>query len=434
MGRFASVAMTVDQLEPFIVPDARVYHTRWIYFWLFAWLQCSGRFMSLYYESEGLTDAEIGVVFAVGTVSSAVLGPCISTLADSLGTKHGPAARLVCFVAIILFNSVAFALMGIRWAGISRFWVMLVYRIVDMSSVACSLADAITISSVPDRTRYGNERVFGAWSWAIMGVFLGALMEHFEQRVVNVVQPFTAVGICLAVVFAGVPPRKPRANDRGLVRTDVKGVMLLFKSYLSSVSKVTFFLFAVTLAMGMVLVEKLIFLYFRELNASFLVCGLSVVVTVVFEIPLFSYSQKLLKKIGTNGCITLCSVAYIVRVIGYTLVRRGAWVLLFEPLHGVTIALSSTACVEVMASITPPDLAATGQMFLNSVRSLLGSTTGVIVGGYLIQVWGEAVLYRCAAMMVTIGLFAFLAGNGQWRCSGRPLVEFQAFESTGSCG
>ena len=49
---------------------------------------------------------------------------------------------------------------------------------------------------------------------------------------------------------------------------------------------VAFFVYAVTLGYGMTIVENLVFLLFRDLGASYFVCGITVVVTVIFEIPI----------------------------------------------------------------------------------------------------------------------------------------------------
>mmetsp|Transcript_69250 Transcript_69250/g.180037 ORF Transcript_69250/g.180037 Transcript_69250/m.180037 type:complete len:106 (+) Transcript_69250:643-960(+) len=82
-------------------------------------------------------------------------------------------------------------------------------------------------------------------------------------------------------------------------------------------------------------------------------------------------------------------------------------------MHGVTIALWQTASVEVMASITPPSLAATGQSFLSNVRGLFGSALGNLFGGIIIIAnYGEAALYRGAAVLVGMGLLCYLSATG----------------------
>jgi hypothetical protein len=95
----------------------------------------------------------------------------------------------------------------------------------------------------------------------------------------------------------------------------------------------------------MSVVENLIFLYFEFLGGSNTLCGLTVAVTVLFELPIFHYASEVLRWMELPvwmfqwGC-----VAYVVRVIGYSIVpeSRAMWVLVLEPLHGVTIGFVLT--------------------------------------------------------------------------------------------
>ena len=54
------------------------------------------------------------------------------------------------------------------------------------------------------------------------------------------------------------------------------------------------------------------FLFFRDdLKASNFLCGVSVVITVLFELPLFALSERVLSKCGTRGLITVSHLAYV---------------------------------------------------------------------------------------------------------------------------
>ena len=57
-----------------------------------------------------------------------------------------------------------------------------------------------------------------------------------------------------------------------------------------------------------------------------------------FEIPIFHYSDKLLKVLNNHQLMTIACLAYISRVIWYTSFQNPWLVLVVEPLHGVTFA------------------------------------------------------------------------------------------------
>ena len=95
----------------------------------------------------------------------------------------------------------------------------------------------------------------------------------------------------------------------------------------------------------------------QELHASTLLCGLSVVVTVIFELPIFHYAKYLLAKFGTRKMILLGQAAWVVRAVFYANMSVAWTVLLIEPLHGVTFALVWTAATQHVAN---PDISGEG--------------------------------------------------------------------------
>lgn len=171
-----------------------------------------------------------------------------------------------------------------------------------------------------------------------------------------------------------------------------------------------------TLAMGMSIVESLIFLFFEELGGSFTVMGLSVVVTVIFEIPVFHFAPSLLENFGPGRLQQAAAVAYMIRVIGYTLIPEGAmaFVLLLEPLHGITYGCAATSSVDYMARLAPKGYESTAQGLLSGLRGI-GSIVGLSLGGWVDDAYGPKILYRTYASIVAIGLGLFLFTDRQER-------------------
>ena len=57
-------------------------------------------------------------------------------------------------------------------------------------------------------------------------------------------------------------------------------------------------------------------------GANNFLCGITVVVTVVFEIPIFNHSDWILKHINVHVLVVIGAIAYIVRVVCYTLFKN----------------------------------------------------------------------------------------------------------------
>ncbi|KAL3797719.1 hypothetical protein HJC23_000264 [Cyclotella cryptica] len=156
-----------------------------------------------------------------------------------------------------------------------------------------------------------------------------------------------------------------------------------------------------TLYIGMSVVENLIFLYFEFLGGSNSLCGLTVAVTVLFELPIFHFAPNILKRMKSPvWMFQLGCLAYVVRVIGYSMIpeSHAPWVLLFEPLHGVTIGFVLTGSVAFVDSLMPKGYESSGQGFLSTVMGL-GQFVGLCIGGLL----EGRVLYRVLAGIVSLG-------------------------------
>jgi MFS family permease len=382
---------------------------------LFVWNASSGRFMSLYYLDEGLEESQIGAIFGVGSITAPFISTLLGIWSDRLMLRS-PAGRHWCLGACLIIGTIFFTMQALHIPGVSRFTIMLVCRIVTggANATAYILATAITVQGMADRKSFGEERLYGAVSWAITHLMLGVMIDVYGRVVQHVLIIVSTILVIISLVVIGVPqmpahhegsasPEK-KSKGPGLAALGECGsVCALLHTYATSLVTMALFAYSIALGYGMTIVENLIFLLFRDLGGSYFLCGVSVVVTVVFEIPLFYCSKDLLERLGAPALICIAGLCYSFRAVGYTLCPGGWYVLLFEPMHGVTIATSSAASVELVASITPDELIATGQALFSFAKSL-GSTAGNGIGGAIIREYGESTCYRVSAVIVLFGL------------------------------
>ena len=102
-------------------------------------------------------------------------------------------------------------------------------------------------------------------------------------------------------------------------------------------------------------VDNLVFIFFEYLGSSYTVMGLTVLLTVSFEIPIFRLAPRLLERLGSGKLLLVASTCYIVRAVGYSCIPKGhiLYVLVLEPLHGITYA-----CSQVSFALEPCTLSA----------------------------------------------------------------------------
>ena len=178
---------------------------------------------------------------------------------------------------------------------------------------------------------------------------------------------------------------------------------------------ISFFVLFFVLSSGTSVVEGLVFLFFvHDLGASAFLCGVSVLVTVVFEIPIFSYASALLRRYDAHTLLLIACAAYALRVVVYTLLDNSTrWgVMAVEPLHGVTFACSQLAGVHYGAHIAklyrteaqgPAGNANDAETLAQSMKDLvrgLGGIAGLVGGAVVMARFGAVVMYRAQAAMV----------------------------------
>jgi MFS family permease len=181
------------------------------------------------------------------------------------------------------------------------------------------------------------------------------------------------------------------------------------------------------LGAGIGVVERLLFVYLQnDLKASTTLCGLTVGVTVLFELPIFAYTDSLLKSLGHDGMFTLAMLAFCVRCYGYTLLTEETkwWILALEALHGVTFALMWSAAVEFAKDKSPKGWDSTMQAVLVTTWRCLGLGIGAAVGGWVMDHYGARYMYRGTSFIVggffvLHVMFATAAWCSRWCGEGR---------------
>lgn len=178
------------------------------------------------------------------------------------------------------------------------------------------------------------------------------------------------------------------------------------------------------------MVDNLVFMFFEYLGSSYTIMGLTVLLTVSFEIPIFRVAPTLLERYGSNVLLLVAAFCYIVRAIGYSFIPKGhiSLVLILEPLHGITYACGQTASVDTAAKCVPKGYEATGQSLMYLVRGM-GSFLGLWLGGKAMDQFGPRLMYRASSFVVFIGATVFALAL-MVRPPSRTLVPTQEDDTT----
>jgi MFS family permease len=430
-----------------------------LYATIFVWIAVTGgRFLAPFLERECHASASrIGMLLSIQQLIGIPANSWAGATADRLEVRYPGRGRAVTVAVGIVLGTLAFLLHAASRVSDAHFvsdnnlvW-LIVLRI--WYAVAVSLVfpvmDGMCLHSLgPDAKHdYGKERLWGAITWAVTNVCIAPALDRYGFVVTYPLAIVSAVVVLVTLYTYTTANRRSETYSRLKKRhSDLQTKMAVPDDLSSSVVVVdelvverndehsavnsstspsiptkellrrllfgsspwyfgAAFLFAVTLlALGQVIVDSLIFLFFEDLGSSYTIMGWTVVLTVLFEIPVFQIADQLLDRVGAAGLLLTAMFCYILRVLGYTLIPVGhvVYALVLEPLHGVTYACSQTAVVDFVAQSMPAGYEATGQGIVYLVRGL-GSVVGLLLGGWAEDAVGPRVLYRSAAAVVLTG-------------------------------
>lgn len=308
--------------------------------------------------------------------------------------------------------------------------------------VTNGLLDAYTLELLGKKNKlyYGRYRLYASLSWGLGSMAIGWVTDRFGFEPNFFL--FAALGALMIILVAWCIPEAGRVsssteiyetaeeplvdqednNQNGASPASLEYVNLtpdeegtvkeLFEVFVRPRTLI-FLIEVIIMGAAMATVERLLFLYLvNDLEASTLLCGLSVGVNVLFELPIFWYASKLMAWFGHDGLMMLAMMCSSFRVYGYTLLSPSTkWAVLWlEILHGITFAcfwITSTDISKILVHETTATRnsksgywGTTIPSSVNMLYSAVGSALGSILGGWAMHKYGSRPMYELTARIV----------------------------------
>ena len=271
-----------------------------------------------------------------------------------------------------------------------------------------SLGDAATVKYLTAIDRggdYGKQRLWGAVGWGSIAILSGFAIDESAK---NLSRSQFLIAFCgfllfsmatIATIFKlPLECMEGRANPK------------FFKNVgtiLSDCRIATFLLAILIMGTCMETINMYLFWFLQDLNGSHLLMGLTLCMTCVAEVPIMFFSGHLIKRIGHHGVLYLTFVCYTIRYLSYSFIPKAWYVLVIEPLHGVTFGAMWAATTSYGGKISPDGLAATVMGLVTATHFGLGKIIAGFGGGKVYNVYGPRVLFRSLAITSTVTCLLF---------------------------
>ena len=373
---------------------------------LFAAIACFYPFLVIYYRQQGLSGPQIGLLSGLTPLLTLLGAPLWTNLADAT-RRH----RLV-FCLMIVVTAATLALLPTLHA----FAPLLVMIVVLSACFApiIALLDSATLAMLGNRRElYGRVRVGGTLGYVVTGALIGALVQRaglqfsfWTGTALLLVLLLAAQRLSFGEASPGAPPPgaapvgapQPAARAGGSVRT-----LLADRRWWP------FLALAFAGGLASVISSNYLFAYMRELGAPESSMGLAITLSVVSEVPVLFFGNRLVSRFGPYPVLLAAMLITGLRLLLFFFAVTPTWVLLFQLLNGLTFPLMWVAGVAYAHAHAPPNLAATAQGLFGAMVYGFGDAVGGFAGGPLFERFGGRATYILFGVII-LGIVALVAG------------------------
>jgi PPP family 3-phenylpropionic acid transporter len=155
---------------------------------------------------------------------------------------------------------------------------------------------------------------------------------------------------------------------------------------------------------GLAVVNTYLVNYMVELGSSKILIGFTMLIASLSEIPVFFFSNRLIKRFKANGLLMMGLAVTGLRLLLFAMVSMPIGIIFVQLLQGFTFPVIWVAGVTYANENAPAGLSATAQGLFGSVLMGFGAATGNFFGGVLFDAFSTRFMYLFFGILVLTSL------------------------------
>lgn len=350
-------------------------------------------YVFLYFKGLGFSNAQIGLLGALGPMVMMLVQPFWGWVSDYTGKPEK--------VSLVLALGVSLSL-TLLLSGRSFFLVFIYLGLFNLFySSLIPIFDCIAISTLKEsKTSYGQIRWLGSLGFALTALAVGRVIELTDISISLWVYVF------IALLLAGCALKLPRVAFVKPTSEKLK-IWVLFKN-----REFLIFLVASALVIGSNAINYTFFPFlFKELGGGEGLLGLAMSVTAFAEIPFFFYSAKFHQRFSLAKLLLIAFAVTGLRWFLNSVATTPLQLIGCQLLHSVTFGLLYSTAVVYVAKLSPDNLRASGQNLFWAATYGFGSVVANLLGGWVYEHYSVQSLFGLASLMAIGGTLVFFFGN-----------------------
>lgn len=363
-------------------------------------------YLSSYFSKAGINAVEIGILLTIGPVISILIQPIWAVISDKTGKRKGVLS------IVVLGNALAILSFYIGKSFASFLIASTLLAVFNTSLVP--LSDAIILRSAhKNQLDFSKIRMGGTIGYAVFVIFSGIIVRQNP----DLAFAMGCISFFILFLFVRLLPKdeteKLSANslphaagpDSDKKKNKRQSPFHIFES-----GQIYFLLvFAFISQVGLSFNYSFLGVYMLDMGLSEGTIGLINCISALSELPVLFLMNRVLKKMDTTKVAIIACLLLGLRIITVT---GGSlpFVALSQTMHGLTYMTIYIGIAVFISKNVKPENQSRGQSILALVQTGIGSITGNILGGYLVDAYGLKSAYTTMTLLVIIvaGLVALL--------------------------
>lgn len=375
----------------------RNWHFSNFYFFYFTTVGIIVPYWSLYLQYRGFSAMEIGELMAILLLTK-VLAPNIwAAIADNLVAKKGHSLVMLQYATLtmtVVFSGTYFA---------STFWSMAVamFGFCVFWNACLPQLEAATLNHLGDqREQYGLIRLWGSIGFVVTVLGLGWLMDCIGPKAIMPSAGLAMFAAFLASFLLRDKAAKPTEQQRLLVPL----------STLLNINVMTLLLLCVFMQMSHAPFYTFFSIYLESYGYSKFNIGVLWSVGVFFEILIFIFGYRLLRRFSLSGLLTFTFfIASLRWCLVAALPENESLVFITQAMHAVTYGLYHSVMIQLVNKLFVGRYQIRGQALYSSLTFGLGGAIGSFLSGIIWTHYGHNELFYAAGiMMALVFIFSLL--------------------------
>ena len=356
-----------------------------LYVTQFGALACFFPFLTYYFQHRGLSYTEIGISYAIFSITGVITQPIWGFVTDKYLNKRTTIIVTTLLSSLIIYNFI--------FAESFYYIILSIILLLSFQSSIISVADAYSYEIIEHHKeiQYGKIRLMGSVGFAIMALFAGQLIKYFG---INSTFYLYSIIMLLGVMVVCSIDYKDKTNSKNI---NVFDITSLVKDKRFSIFMISI-IFA-NIAMGSN--SSYISLLIQETGGDVSQLGLLWFILAISELPAFFFGTKLLKKYGELNLFIMAMVLFTIRYFLDSICTSYIYVIIVQAMQGITFPLFLMASLQYLSSITPSKMKTSAMTFFGAACGL-GAFIGNIGCGILLEHISIFTVYKIISLICVI--------------------------------